>query len=149
MSRQERAKEMRTAVSLAAQGATDAQAATMPTLYGLWAPGTAYGGEGQPSIVRRSGGQLYRVRQAHTAKTGWEPENTAALWAAIDKTHAGTAADPIPAARGMEYVYGKHYLDGEDGRTYLCTRTGEAEGGKIVLQYLPHELVGQYFEEVG
>lgn len=148
MSRQERAKEMRTAVSLAAQGATDAQAATMPTLYGLWAPGTAYGGEGQPSIARRPGGQLYRVRQAHTAQTGWEPENTAALWAAIDKAHAGTAADPIPAARGMEYVYGKHYLDGEDGKTYLCTRTGEAEGGKIVLQYLPHELVGQYFEEV-
>ena len=53
MSRQERAKEMRTAVSLAAQGATDAQAATMPTLYGLWAPGAAYGGGGQPSTVRR------------------------------------------------------------------------------------------------
>ena len=148
MSRQDRAKEMRAAVSLSAQGATNAQAATMPTLYGLWAPGTAYGGEGQPSIVRRPGGQLYRVRQAHTAQTGWEPENTAALWAAIDKAHAGTAADPAPAARGMEYVYGKHYLDGEDGKTYLCTRTGETEGGKIVLQYLPHELVGQYFEEV-
>ena len=45
----------------------------------------------------------------------------------------------------MEYTYGLYYLDGEDGKTYLCTRTGEAEGGKIVLQYLPHELIGQYF----
>ena len=60
-------------------------------------------------------------------------------------TNMGTAADPITAVRGMEYEYGPYYLDGEDGNTYLCTRTGEAEGGKIVLQYLPHELIGQYF----
>ena len=38
--------------------------------------------------------------------------------------------------------------DGEDGNTYLCQRTGEAAGGTIVLQYMPYELVGQYFEEV-
>ena len=53
---------------------------------------------------------------------------------------------PFPAARGMEYEYGKHYLDTEDGKTYLCKR-GE-ETGSIVLYYLPHELIGQYFEEV-
>ena len=145
MTRVDRAKEFRAAASLAAQGATDAQAATMPTMYDLWSPGVAYGGEGQPSIVRRPDGQLYRIRQAHTSQIGWEPENVPAIWAAIDKSHAGTAADPIPAARGMEYTYGLYYLDGEDGKTYLCTRTGEAEGGKIVLQYLPHELIGQYF----
>ena len=145
MTRVDRAKEFRTAAVLAAQGATDAQAATMPTMYDLWAVGTAYGSEGQPSIVRRPDGQLYRIRQAHTSQIGWEPENVPAIWAAIDKSHAGTAADPIPAVRGMEYVYGKHYLDSEDGKTYLCTRFGETEGGKIVLQYLPHELVGQYF----
>ena len=46
----------------------------------------------------------------------------------------------------MEYEYGKYYLDSEDGKTYKCERTGEAAGGKIVLQYLPHELLGQYFE---
>ena len=70
------------------------------------------------------------------------------LWAVVDITHAGTAEDPIPAARGMEYEYGKIYLDPEDGKRYLCKRTGEAEGGKITLHYLPHELIGQYFEEV-
>ena len=52
---------------------------------------------------------------------------------------------PFPAARGMEYEYGKYYLDPEDEKTYLCKR-GE-ETGTIVLQYLPHELIGQYFEE--
>ena len=145
MTRVDRAKEFRAAAVLAAQGATDAQAATMPTMYDLWAPWVSYGGEGQPSIVRRPDGQLYRIRQDHTSQIGWEPENVPAIWAAIDKSHAGTAADPIPAARGMEYTYGLYYLDGKDGKTYLCTRTGEAEGGKIVLQYLPHELVGQYF----
>lgn len=50
------------------------------------------------------------------------------------------------AARGMEYTYGLYYSDG--GKVYLCKRTGEEEGGTVVLQYLPHELVGQYFEEV-
>lgn len=43
---------------------------------------------------------------------------------------------------------GKYYLDGEDGKTYLCERIGEQSGGKIVLQYLPHELVGNYFTAV-
>lgn len=46
----------------------------------------------------------------------------------------------------MEYEYGKYYLDPEDGKTYLCKRLNET--GTIVLYYLPHELVGQYFEEV-
>ena len=54
----------------------------------------------------------------------------------------------IPASRGMEYEYGKYYLDGEDGKTYLCQRMGEAAGGTIVLQYMPHELIGNYFTEV-
>ena len=53
---------------------------------------------------------------------------------------------PFPAARGMEYEYGKYYLDPEDGKTYLCKRLNET--GTIVLYYLPHELIGQYFEEV-
>lgn len=150
MNRKERAREFRVAASLAAQAATDVQAISMPSMYPSWAAGVAYGGEGQPSIVSRLAGedvQLYRCQQAHTSQTGWEPEVTPALWAAISDTEAGTADDPIPALRGMEYTYGLYYTDPEDGKTYLCTRTGEAEGGTVVLQYLPHELVGQYFEE--
>ena len=143
--RETRARELRQAALLAAQGATDGQAMTMPSLYPLWAPGTAYGGPGEPQIVR-AGEALYRVRQAHTSQTGWEPEQTPALWAAIDETHAGTPEDPIPASRGMEYVYGRYYRDPEDGQVYQCARAGEPEGGKIVLQYLPHEVEGQYFQ---
>ena len=70
----------------------------------------------------------------------------AVAWVVIDAGHAGTIDNPIPAARGMEYEYGKYYLDPEDSKTYLCKR-GE-ETGSIVLYYLPHELIGQYFEEV-
>ena len=92
--------------------------------------------------------KLYKVVQAHTTQADWTPDATPAMWAVIDKTHAGTLDDPIPAARGMEYEYGKYYLDGEDGNTYLCQRTGEAAGGTIVLQYMPHELIGNYFTAV-
>ena len=87
-------------------------------------------------------GKLYRVRdgQAHTSVEGWNPSLTPAMWAVVDVTHAGTQEDPIIAGRGMDYEEGKYYFDEEDGKLYLCTRSG-------LLQYLPHELVGQYFEE--
>lgn len=73
---------------------------------------------------------------------------TESLYTRIDEAHDGTKYDPIPAARGMEYEYGKYYIDSEDGKTYKCERIGEAAGGKTVLQYLPHELVGNYFMAV-
>ena len=94
-------------------------------------------------------GMVYKLLQAHdaTGNPGWTPDAVPALWVVIAAGQAGTEDDPITAARGMEYVYGKYYLDPEDGKTYLCTRTGEAEGGTVVLQYLPHELIGQYFAE--
>lgn len=132
-----------------AQTLPDAQALTVPALYPYWICGTAYGGEGEPQIVRRpvdGRDQLYRVKQPHTSQTGWEPENVPAMWTAINQANTGTAGDPIPAVRGMEYVYGKHYHDPEDGQIYLCKRTGESDGGTITLQFLPHELVGHYFE---
>ena len=56
----------------------------------------------------------------------------------------GTIDDPLPAARGMEYEYCKYYLNPEDKKTYFCKRLNET--GTIVLQYLPHELIGNYFE---
>lgn len=149
--RKARALELRRAVLLSAQTATDTQALAMPSLYPEWAVGVAYGGEGEPCIVRQPGtSQLYRTNEskAHTSQAGWEPASTPSLWTAIQGGEAGTEDDPIPAVRGMEYEYGLYYKDPEDGGTYLCARTGEEPGGRIVLQYLPHELVGQYFEEV-
>ena len=96
------------------------------------------------------GGKLYKTIPAtHTFQADWIPgDGTAARYVRIDEAHAGTLADPIPAARSMEYTYGLYYSDPEDSKVYLCTRTGEADGGTITLHYLPHELVGLYFEYV-
>lgn len=139
-----RAVELRPIIEQAAVSLSDGEAATVPELITAWAYPVDYA-EGD----RRSyGGKVCKCRQAHTSQADWTPDKTPNLWAVIDAEHAGTQADPIPAARGMEYEYGKYYLDGEDGKTYKCERIGEAAGGKIVLQYLPHELAGQYFTEV-
>lgn len=139
-----RAVELRPIIEQAAVSLSDGEAATVPELITAWAYPVAYA-EGD----RRSyGGKVYKCRQGHTSQADWTPDKTPALWTVIDAEHAGTQDDPIPASRGMEYEYGKYYLDSEDGKTYKCERTGEAAGGKIVLQYLPHELVGNYFTAV-
>lgn len=138
-----RAMALRPVIEQAAESLSDAAAATVPELITPWAYPVAYA-EGD----RRSyGGKVYKVRpgQGHTSQADWTPDKTPNLWAVVDVEHAGTQDDPIPASRGMEYEYGKYYLDGEDGKVYLCERTGEQAGGRITLQYLPHELVGNYF----
>ena len=90
--------------------------------------------------------KLYRARLAHTTQIDWTPDVTPNLWAIIEiNEEAGTLDNPIEATRGMEYQYGLYYLDPEDNQIYRCERTGEAEGGLIILNYLPHELVGMYF----
>lgn len=139
-----RAVKLRPIIEQAAVSLSDGEAASVPELITAWAYPVDYA-EGD----RRSyGGKVHKCRQAHTSQADWTPDKTPALWAVIDAEHAGTQDDPIPASRGMEYEYGKYYLDGEDGKVYLCERTGEQAGGKITLQYLPHELVGNYFKAV-
>lgn len=139
-----RAVELRPIIEQAAVSLSDGEAATVPELITAWAYPVAYADGDRRSY----GGKVYKCRQGHTSQADWTPDKTPALWAVIDAEHAGTQDDPIPASRGMEYEYGKYYLDSEDGKTYKCERTGEAAGGKIVLQYLPHELVGNYFTAV-
>lgn len=137
-----RAVKLRPIIEQAAVSLSDGEAASVPELITAWTYPVSFA-EGD----RRShGGKVYKCRQAHTSQADWTPDKTPALWAVIDAEHAGTQEDPIPASRGMEYEYGKYYLDNEDGKTYLCERTGEQAGGKITLQYLPHELVGNYFK---
>ena len=122
--------------------ADDNTALTGIELYPVWAVGIAVAKDSRYQY----NGKLYKCVQAHTTQADWTPNVTPALWTAIDVTHAGTIDDPIPAVAGMEYVYGKYYIEGET--IYICKRTGEAEGGTIVLQFLPSALVGQYFEVV-
>lgn len=138
----EQAQEIRTSIDGLTGTLADADAAKTPMLFLPWEQDTAY----TVGDWRRDDGKLYKCVTAHTSQLGWEPHRTPALWVVIDAGHTGTIEDPIPAARGMEYEYGKYYLDPEDNKTYLCQHGSET--GSIVLQYLPHELVGHYFEEV-
>ena len=122
--------------------ADDQTALTGMELYPTWAAGIAV------SVGDRYqyNGKLYKCGQAHTTQSDWAPDKTPALWTVIDVTHSGTIDDPIPASAGMEYVKGKYYIEGET--IYLMNREGMAEGETITLQYLPSQLVGQYFEVV-
>lgn len=143
----EATQAMRMTIESATALLSDSEAAAAPSLSKSWAVGEAV----KPGDRRYYAptGRLYKVRegQGHTTQADWTPDKTPAMWVVVDVEHAGTQDDPIPAAKGMEYEYGKYYSDPDDGKTYLCKRTGEADGGKIVLQYLPHDLIGQYFEE--
>lgn len=140
----QRAARLRPVIEAAATSLSDSDAATAVELFPAWAYPVSYIVGNRVS----DGGKPYKCRKAHTSQERWNPSATPDLWVVIDVTHAGAQDDPIPASRGMEYEYGKYYLDSEDGKTYKCERTGEAAGGKIVLQYLPHELVGNYFKAV-
>ncbi len=135
-----RAKQLRKAAMMTAETYTDEQAAEVRTLYPEWKPGETV--EPGDRRYRTPVDTLYKVREGkgHTTQEGWEPENMADSWEALDVEHAGTVDDPIPAKPNMRYYPGKYYLDG--GRVYRCTRDTEQ-----AIAQLPHELVGVYFEE--
>ena len=142
----QRAAKLRPVIEAAATSLSDGEAAAAVELFPKWEyPHDYVVGDRVNDI---STNKLYKCMQAHTSQALWEPAATPALWVVIDVDHAGTQDDPIPAARGMEYTYGLYYKDPEDTKLYKCERIGEAAGGKIVLQYLPHELAGQYFTAV-
>ena len=147
----ELARQTRPYIEKAAQSLSDADGLKAKALYPRWEALVKKGSVTAEAGYRFTyGGDLYKCVNANpTFQADWIPGNgTAALYVRIDEAHAGTLADPIPAARSMEYVYGMYYSDSEDGKVYLCARTGEADGGTITLHYLPHELVGLYFQEV-
>ena len=146
----ELARNLRPYIEQAAQSLSDADGLKAKALYPRWEALVKKGSVTAEAGYRFThGGNLYQCVNANpTFQADWIPGGgTAALYVRVDEAHAGTLAEPIPAARSMEYVYGLHYADPEDGKVYLCTRTGEADGGTITLHYLPHELVGLYFEE--
>lgn len=148
-----RAAELRPVIEQASASLSDGEAAKSPELFPRWADHigeTVKPGDRRSDMDESGVLHVYRVNkgQGHTTQENWPPHSTPAMWTIINVDHAGTQDDPIPAARGMEYTYGLYYKDPEDTKLYLCERTGEAAGGKIVLQYLPHELVGNYFTAV-
>lgn len=139
-----KAKQLRQLIEQLAVTLDDETALTGVELFPAWVVGKAYA----VSDRAQYNGTLYKCIQAHTSQVDWTPDETPALWEVVSKGQTGTVDDPIDAALGMEYTYGLYYKDPDDGKTYLCERTGEPSGGTVVLQFLPHELIGLYFEEV-
>jgi hypothetical protein len=147
-----RAAELRPVIEQASASLSDGEAAKSPELFPRWADHigeTVKPGDRRSDMDESGVLHVYRVNkgQGHTTQENWPPHSTPAMWTIINVDHAGTQDDPIPASRGMEYTYGLYYKDPEDTKLYLCERIGEQSGNKITLQYLPHELVGQYFKE--
>ena len=142
----QQAQTIRASMDAAAIALTDEQAVKSPRLYPTWAAGLSV--KAGSRLYYPATDRLYKVVSDHITQSDWTPDAVPALYTVIEVVHAGTQDDPIPAERGMEYVYGLYYSDSEDGKLYLCQRTGEAAGGTVVLQYMPHELVGHYFVAV-
>ena len=94
----------------------DNTALRMVEFYPEWASGVAYTAGYR---IQRSG-KLWRCLQAHTAQTGWEPENAASLWTEICESHDGTKYDPIPYNGNMALQSGKYYT--QNNILYLCNR---------------------------
>lgn len=114
----------------------DSVALRMLDFYPEWTAGTAY----TVGYKVKRNGKLWRVLQAHTSQTDWEPENAASLWEQINETHAGTLDDPIPYSGNMALTAGLYYM--QDWVIYLCTR----DTGNPVYHTLS-ELVGLYVEK--
>lgn len=148
----EYAKQFRTLVEKAAQALDDADVLQMPSILPKWEDlvAVAYTVEEKqvPFKFQYNGVPYKCIKAGQNFQAQWVPGlDTASIFVRISlDTEEGTLENPITAARGMEYVYGKYYKDPEDGKTYLCKR-GE-ETGSIILNYLPHELVIHYFVEV-
>ena len=108
------ARDLRPFIEKAAQSLSDADGLKAKALYPRWEKLVQLG-----SVTAEAGyrfthnGDLYKCVNANpTFQADWIPGNgTAALYVRIDEAHAGTLADPIQAARSMEYTYGLYYSD--------------------------------------
>lgn len=134
------AQALRAAMDNAAAVLTDEQATKSKALYPAWE--SLVGTAATIGQRFRYGETLYKVKQPHTFSAEWVPGiETAALYDAIDETHAGTIDDPIPWAQPMQLYNGKYYID--KGKLYECWR----DSG-IALAYDLAALVGTYVTEV-
>ena len=113
----------------------DQTAYRMREFYPEWAADTTY----PVGYKVQYSGKLWKVIQAHTSQTGWEPENAASLWEGINETHDGSLYDPIPYDGNMALAAGLYYV--QDGKVYLCNR----DTGNPVYHAM-RDLVGIYVE---
>ena len=152
MSYIEDAMRVRPLIEKAVQSLNSADAVQAKKLYPKWSTLVRLGkidtdGKSGYRFLHDGDGELYSCVFANPEfQANWIPGiGTSTLYVRVNENNAGTIKDPIMADRGMEYVYGLYYKDPDDGAVYLCSRVGESDGSTIVLHYLPHELIGQYF----
>lgn len=93
----------------------------------------------------RDGENLYRCYNVISANTTWRPSVTPAHWEKVTVGEDGTVSNPITAAAGMRYFKGLYYAEGD--AVYLCIRD-DTNGVGTILQYLPSQLEGSYFQKV-
>jgi hypothetical protein len=135
----ERARELRPIIVEAMKSVDDATAVEAVELFDHWIVGETVFVDDRRFYKPTE--RLYKCIRTHTTQADWTPDVAPSLWVVLDVEHSGTLDDPIPAAVNMEYTEGLYYLDPEDGKIYYCNRsTG------IAVAYLPHQLVGHYFE---
>lgn len=63
---------------------------------------------------------LYKIKQAHTSQSSWDPETATSLFERIDEIHDGSKYDPIPYNGNMALENGKYYIQSDV--LYKCTR---------------------------
>ena len=135
------AKRFREMITKAAAKLTNAEALTSIDLFEPWS------GEKDYSIGDRvrDGGNLYLCYNAISANPTWRPSVTPAHWERVTVGEDGTIDNPITAAAGMRYFKGLYYAEGD--AVYLCIRD-DTNGVGTILQYLPSQLEGSYFQKV-
>ena len=137
-------KKLEAPVQLALSYITDEQATTVKELYLDFE--SLIGQSLDEGFRLRYQGDLYKTAQLiEEVQDTYKPGDvgTESLYTHIDDAHAGTLEDPIPAQRNMEYIKGKYYT--ENGQIYFMSRDGMNDGEGVTLQYVPSELVNNYF----
>lgn len=134
------AEQFRAKIESAAKNLSDNDALNSIELFPVWTGFKDYA-QGERCRYR---GKLYRCYNPISANPTYTPDVTPAHWEVVTVGEDGTIDNPITAAAGMRYFKDKYYLDG--GKIYRCTRD-DSNGQGTILQYLPSQLVGIYFEE--
>lgn len=135
------AQSFRARITVAAAKLTDKEALDSIELFEPWSGYRNY-------VVGdrvRDGENLYRCYNAISANTTWRPSVTPAHWEKVTVGEDGTVSNPITAAAGMRYFKGLYYAEGD--AVYLCIRD-DTNGVGTILQYLPSQLEGSYFQKV-
>lgn len=131
---------------MSAQSLNDEQSLKVKDIYSEWKELVFDGYVAtEPGYKFTHEGNLYKTINANQRfQAEWVPEaGTESIFTRIDEVYTGTLDDPIPASYNMKYTKGKYYL--ENGNIYLMNRAGMEDGESVVLQFIPSELLGQYF----